>query len=195
MDRVTELIAKLKDPDWLVRYTAAALLGQIGTPSVPALIAVLQDRSVHGEAARALGQDLVEVFGYEMGENESDIAANEDMLRLAAKALGQIATTDPAPVLRSALPILRRLQKRDPVFLEALNQIEATMAGVKDLPLPAAAPLPDATSLPRPTTAPTLSPDGLPIPSAPSDVNTNDHSGQGFMTRSHRSWLRRGKRH
>ena len=72
-----------------------------------------------------------------------------------AALLKVFAEHRPDPVLRTALPVLRRLRllSRDPVFREALKQIESVTAASKSLPLPAAAPPLDVQTLPRPADA------------------------------------------
>jgi len=73
----------------------------------------------------------------------------------AAALLKVIAEHHPAPALSAALPILRgfRLFSRNRAFTEAMEQIESVTATSRSLPLPAAAPSPDARSLPRPAAA------------------------------------------
>ena len=61
MATVQELIHRLKDSDWRVRYAAVCALGEIGPEAkeaVPALVAVLkdEDKDVRYAAAWALGQ-------------------------------------------------------------------------------------------------------------------------------------------
>ncbi len=262
MDRVTELIANLKHPDLRVRYAAAADLGQIGSPAVPALMEALKDtseyvrifaadtlgqirdpqavpaltesledrnRPVRMYASRALmeiGFPAVPALIVALQDTDANvrqsaalalggiddprvvpalIVALQDtdaMVRLfSAVALGGIASRNPHPALRDALPTLRRLRTRNLLSVsevqKAIDQIEAATAGMKDLPLPASAPEPDAASLPLPSIAPAPSPDDLPIPAASAVEIVASLQGKrhNAMTRSLREWLMREKRH
>ena len=146
-------VLKDKDIDPMTQVRIRAALLQIGSPAVPALIQALGDKEagwwMRYKAANLLGEIsdpqavpvLIEALqGNTIGEE-------------AAKALKLIAQNRPVAALRAALPILRRLRKSDPLFPEALAQIEAATAAFKDLPVPAAAPPLDAQTLPRPVAA------------------------------------------
>lgn len=151
------LIVALQDEDGGARQYAAEALGKIrDTRAVPALTATLRDEDSGARryAAWALGNigdaRAVPALTATLWDKDGDAQ------KYAAGALGNLAAAlpDPVPALRTALPRLRRLRNRDPIFRDALEQIEAVTARLKSLPLPADAPPPDSATLPRPADAP-----------------------------------------
>ena len=168
------LINALADRAAAVQHTAVSALQRVGPPSVPSLVAALGCRGVTapGVTARcgmasALGRIADErAIGpliVALRAPEYEVAVR----RAAATALGEIASRRPAPELRNALPILRRMgDPADGLYHRVMRQIEAATAGVQHLPLPAARPIPAGDDLPLPAQPPPPSPDGLPIPAA-----------------------------
>lgn len=79
-----------------------------------------------------------------------------DAATLAAVTLIRLATMEPAPALRAALPLLRGgvFRRVPPAFEEARKAVERATAVWKDLPLPAPAPRDDSADLPLPTKEP-----------------------------------------
>ena len=145
------LMEGLKDDhaDYVKQYGIVHALVQIGPPAIPALVKMFSD-------------------------SEEKIAAR----RKAAETLGKIAQHHPDLTLRAALPILRRLRKRDPIFQHVLDQIESATAASKSLPLPASAPPLDVQTLPRPADAADMLPGTADVP--PGDPVTPP---PGFWTR------------
>lgn len=157
------LIVALQDEDSGTRQHTAEALGKIEDGrAVPALTAALRDADsgTRRYAALALGNigDVRAVPALTAALWDTD----GDTQKYAAGALGKLAAglPDPVPALRAALPRLRHLRKRGPIFQDALEQIEAITARLKSLPLPADAPPPDSATLPRPADAPAEPMDG-----------------------------------
>lgn len=151
---VPALMEALKDRDLIER--AAEALGKIGDRrAVPALIGAVRDRDknwgMRRHAIEALGTfgDAQAVPALVQALNCAEVMVTVQ----AVEALVKIGRHHPDPALRAALPALRRLQKRLPIFREALDEIAAATATFQDLPLPASAPPPDKRSLPRPAAA------------------------------------------
>jgi len=167
---VAALIEVLQDTDVnrpVHLYTIKALRALQGPQRDPqlvsALVKALKDQHLHEEA----GEALVKIGSLAVPpliETLTNEGAGWLVRCRAAQALGKIAQHHLDPALRAALPTLHRLRKRDPVFQEALKQIEAGTVAFQYLPLPAAAPLPDARSLPRPVAAADVPPDALAVP-------------------------------
>lgn len=134
------------------RKDAVKALATIGLPASPALLDALRR-----ETQPFLIPTLIEI-----------LSSDEYLLPRcrAAQMLKAIAAQYPEPSLRAALWPLHQQRKRDPVFQDALTAIDAATAAFKDLPLPAAAPLPDARTLPRPAAAADV-PACDPMPPAP----------------------------
>ena len=142
------LMVGLKDEqaDYVKQYGIVHALVQIGPPAVPTLVKMFSD-----------SQEKITVR------------------RKAAETVGKIAEHHPDLTLRAALPALRRLRKRDPIFQQVLDQIESVTAVSKSLPLPASAPPPDPKTLPRPATA------------ADSPCSDPTASAEGWWTRLRRA--------
>ena len=103
--------------------------------------------------------------------------------RRAAETLGKIAEHHPDLTLRAALPALRRLRKRDPIFQQVLDQIESATVVSKSLPRPASVPPPDPKTLPRPADAAGRLLETADVPFSASEVLR-----QGFWTRLRRAF-------
>jgi hypothetical protein len=199
---IPTLIIALSDRAETVRDTAAEALGVVGPIAVPTLLDILrhhnQRLTMREGAAMALGRIA----------DASAIAPLIDILRspeyltlrrAAVGALGDIAERRPAPELRNALPILRRVgeppyglyqQPGDPaqgLYHRVIRQIEAATATVRDLPLPASRPALNADGLPVPAQSPTLSAECLPLPAdSPADA-----PALGSWTNTLRGFLRK----
>ncbi|MFN3650533.1 MAG: HEAT repeat domain-containing protein [Armatimonadota bacterium] len=133
----------LTDPDFQLRYAAAAALGQVGDArSAPALM----------EAA---------------GRGQGDVAL------AAVLSLRSIAERDPDPALRALIPGLRELAlarsagwDRFPgVCRELIRLIETRTEGIHALPRPSSA-VTDPAALPLPAESPRPSGETLPRPAA-----------------------------
>ncbi len=176
MDDVTRLIEELKHEDLRVRTAAAEALGHSGDAhAVTLLIHVLEDSAHPGrwQAIEVLGTlcDARAVVPL--------IAALQDeerrIRRLAATVLEIITTSEPRAEIWGALPLLRFVaQSSESTVIketcrQAIRHIEKSAATVRNLPLPAAPPLPSAESLPRPAAAPLPPADDLPVPAAAPD--------------------------
>ena len=158
---ITPLVKALADGAETVRDAAEGALARVGGPAVPSLIDALSYREmmIRRGAAAALGRiadergvaPLIRV----LRGQESEVA----VCRAAAAALGEVASRRPTPLLRDALPVLRRLTERDPLYRRVMRQIEAATAGVRHLPVPAANPPPPADQLPVPANPPPFVPD------------------------------------
>ena len=143
------------EEQFTTHWHIAETLVEIGPPAVPGLIASLQNpgRGVRHMAAEALGKIADPQAVPALMEALKDQDKNTYVSEAAAKALIQLLPHYSNPDLRAALPFLRRLQKRDPIFREAFEKIEIATAPFKDLPRLADAPLRDAGTLPRPAAA------------------------------------------
>ena len=155
LQAVPALIEALKDQPLGgdVSWQAAEALAQIGSPVVPALLETFKDEDFENSLAY-YSAVTVKVLGA-LGDPQAVLALMKVLKaghtgKETARALGMIAQHYPDPALRTAVPVLRRLRNQHSVFQEALDRIETATAALKDLPLPAAAPPPDARSLPRP---------------------------------------------
>lgn len=124
---------------------------------VPALLETFKDEDFENSLAY-YSAVTVKVLGA-LGDPQAVLALMKVLKaghtgKETARALGMIAQHYPDPALRTAVPVLRWLRNQHSVFQEALDRIETATAALKDLPLPAAAPPPDARSLPRPADVP-----------------------------------------
>lgn len=160
---------------------AIRALGAIGGPlAVQSLIGAL-DNAIHvKQAVKALKitEPAVPKFLEALSREKTralvlpaliEIVRSDEYMsprRHAAELLKLVAEHQPDPALRTALPILRSnyWRTRDSVFKEAMKQIEAATATSRNLPLPAAALLPDASVLPRPAAATNVPSDALATP-------------------------------
>lgn len=148
----------------MVRYGAAKVLIQLKESQVVLdLIDALKDLGIGWlvcseivEVSARVGVPAVPILIAALHTKDRVLGRN------AATVLAEIAQHHPDPVLRTALPALRRLRNRNPEFGGALEQIEAATGAFKDLPVPAAAPPLDTRILPRPVN--TLSDDLMPPP-------------------------------
>lgn len=152
--KAVRALVKLDFPDFLALRDALnrdALQNETGAFVIAALLGVFRDEDEDWSERPLLPVRRTDPWSVRLG---------------TAKALGVVAGCRPDPALRAALPILRRFRRRHPIYEEALTQIETVTILLKNLPLPAAAPPPDARALPRPAEntpldAPASPPPGL----------------------------------
>jgi HEAT repeat protein len=185
---VPALIGRLSDETPWVRGDAAEALGWIGDPeAVGALTRSLSDERefVRVRAVAALGvltrwkcvdpflpllsdpaTPVREAAAVELGR-QADARAILPLVRAveagvgapAVEALAEIAARDPAPELRAALPVLRRLAPaqyaaESGLFYSTIARIEQVTAEWQNLPVPAGDAAPQG-NLPAPAMAPT----------------------------------------
>lgn len=165
----------------------AAALGRLGgSGAVPVLVAALErgDPAMRLQCVRALGEGLTRGTDATKGpENPAAREAGVSVLirglsdsdpyvrMAAASSLERIARWGPAPGLRAAVPILRRLlqpwsaegEEARPLHLAALRAIEAATGACSRFPLPARPPLPAPHLWPRPVAPPSSSSPSSPL--------------------------------
>ena len=126
INKVNQLIQKLKDEEWEVRDRAVNALVKIGTSSVEPLIASLKDKNedVRQGAAEALGEIKDTRAVEPLIALLKDI--DEDVRYAAAKALGEIKDT------RAVEPLITALKDEDSNVrrgvADALGEIRDTRA-------------------------------------------------------------------
>ncbi len=197
---VPVLVNGLREPGRPERQAATEALAMLGAPAVPALVKALghYNPDTQCAAAATLGR-IADTRA--VGPLIRALKAPEMRQRMAAAhALGELATRNPAPEVRTVLPPLRRLawQEQGAFYREVIARIEAATAPVADLPIPAHRSDPPVAHLPVPASLPTLDPQRLPIPTRPSPDTGDEISVEAPARLRHLSALftrlRRGRR-
>lgn len=133
-------------------------LVKMGIPVVPAIIEAFQNKNEHRSVRLRMAHAIAWIRDARavpfLIQALKDRDGDQMVSCKAAQTLKRMAQHHPCLTLRSALPTLRRLRKRNFIYQEAEEQIKAATAAFKDLPLPAAAPPPDAKTLSRPADMP-----------------------------------------
>ncbi|HEU4754797.1 MAG TPA: HEAT repeat domain-containing protein, partial [Armatimonadota bacterium] len=147
----------LRDDDMAVRIRIAAVLTGVGAPAAPVFAQALLDGDADlrwraGQALVQIGEPAVPILCALLNSEEAEYRER------AAEVLAPLALLHPCAALRGAIPALRRRllpwsMEGEPArqsYQAALQAIRQATAGLKDLPLPAAAPAVAPGDLPIP---------------------------------------------